>query len=118
MVVGSVAPAFSPSARPRVAVTGDGTLAAVSEPNRVAVLELPGAAPFAELAIDAAAEASEVAWVGAPPRLLVLARHAAHSVVQLVDPFGPRTIAELRLDAPMRLCAAVGAHALALGAHG
>ncbi|HEY1556148.1 MAG TPA: hypothetical protein VGF94_15020 [Kofleriaceae bacterium] len=110
--------AFSPAACPRLAVASDGTLAAVHEPDRVAVLELPGAAPFAEVGIDPEAAASDVAWVGAPPRLLVLSRYAAHSTVHLVDPYGPRTIAEIRLEAPMKLCATVGTHALAVGALG
>jgi len=48
----------------------------------------------------------------------VLSRYAAHSTVHLLDPYGPRTIAEIRLEAPMRLFASVGAHALAVGALG
>ncbi len=114
----SEAPRFSPGDRPRVAIAGDGTLAVVSEASRAVILELPGAAPFAEVGIDPEAGASEVAWVGAPPRLVVLSRYAAHSTVHLIDPHGPRTIAEIRLEAPMRLVASVGAHALAVGAVG
>jgi len=109
---------YTPAGRARVAVAGDGTLAAIIEPARAVVLELPGGAPFAEIGVDPDAEASEVAWVGAPPRLVVLSRHAAHSTVHLVDPYGPRTIAEIRLEAPMRLYTSVGAHALAVGAVG
>ena len=109
---------YTPAGRPRVAVAADGTLAAIAEPARAVVLELPGGAPFAEIGIDPGAEASEVAWVGAPPRLIVLSRYAAHSTVHLIDPYGPRTIAEIRLEAPMRLYASVGSHALAVGAVG
>ena len=57
-------------------------------------------------------------WIGAPPRLVVLSRYAAHSTVHLLDPYGPRTIAEIRLEAPMKLCASVGSHVLAVGALG
>lgn len=105
---------FSPAARPHVLVAADGSIAAIQEPARIAIVELPSCTAFAELGIDAAQEA-DIAWVGTPPRLLVLARHANHSVVHLVDPFGPRTIAELRLEAPMKLSAAVGSHALVIG---
>jgi hypothetical protein len=111
-------PGFAPADRPRVAVASDGTLAAIHEPTRVAIVELPGCASFAEVGIDPDAGATDVVWVGAPPRLLVLSRYAAHSTVHLLDPYGPRSIAEIRLEAPMKLCAAVGAHALAVGALG
>lgn len=105
---------FVPGERPRVAVASDGTLAAIHEPSRVTVVELPGCAPFAELALDKAAVASDVAWIGAPPRLVVIHQHASHAIAQLVDPYGPRTVAELRLDAPARLHAAAGGYALAI----
>ncbi|NVB85304.1 MAG: hypothetical protein HOV81_43475, partial [Kofleriaceae bacterium] len=118
MVVNAQAAAFVPAARPQVVVAADGTLAAIHEPSRVVVLEVPTCSPFAELGIDADAAASDVAWVGTPPRLLVLSRHSAHSMVYLVDPFGPRTIAEMRLEAPMKLYASVGNHALVIGSLG
>ena len=98
-------------------MSSDGTLAAIAEASRAVVLELPGGAPFAEIGIDASA-ASDIAWVGALPRLLVLSRHAAYSTAHLIDPHGPRTIAEIRLETPMKLVASVGAHGLAVGAHG
>jgi hypothetical protein len=109
---------FSPETRSRVAIASDGTLAAIHEPTRIVVVEVPGCAAFAEVGIDPEAVESEIAWVGAPPRMLVLSRYAAHSTVHLLDPYGPRTIAEIRLEAPMKLFAAVGAHALAVGALG
>ena len=118
MVARSEAPGFSPADRPRVAIASDGTLAAIAESTRVVVLEIPGAEPFAEIGIDADASANEIAWVGAPPRLIVLSRYLAHSTVHLIDPYGPRTIAEIRLEAPMKLFATVGAHALAVSAMG
>jgi hypothetical protein len=110
--------AFAPAARPIVTVSPDGTLAAIQEPSRIAIVELPSCSSFAELGLDGEAHATEVAWVGTPPRLLVLARYSGHTKVHLVDPFGPRTIAELRLEAPMKLCASVGMHALVIGALG
>jgi len=96
---------FTPEARPKLAIASDGTLAAVLEPTRIHVLELPGCTPFAEVGIDPDAGGSEVAWIGAPPRLLVLSRYAAHSALHLIDPHGPRPIAEIRLEAPMKLAA-------------
>jgi hypothetical protein len=104
--------------RPRIAVAANATLAAVSEPTRIVLLELPAAAPSGEIGVDPDAEGFDFLWVGAPPRLLVLSRYAAHSIVHLLDPQGPRMIAQLRLDAPMQLAAAVGSHALALGSLG
>ena len=83
-----------------------------------ALAELPSCTAFAELGLDPEAQDADVAWVGTPPRLLVLARYSGHSRVHLVDPFGPRTISELRLEAPMKLYASVGTHALVIGTLG
>jgi hypothetical protein len=118
VVPSSSTPAFVPSDRPAVAVAADGTLAAIQEPTRITVVEIPSGSQFAELGTDPNAVASEVAWVGTPPRLLVLSRFEAHSTVHLVDPFGPRSIAEIRLESPMRLYAAAGSFALAIGSAG
>lgn len=109
---------FTPAEKPRIAIAMDGTLAAIHEPTRITIVDLPGCGAFAEVGIDPEAGSSQVAWVGAPPRLAVLSRYAAHSTVHLLDPHGPRTIAEIRLEAPMKLMASVGAHALAVGALG
>ena len=117
----SQAGGFRPLDPPRVTVAGDGSLAAIHETSRVTILELPAGAAFAEVDVDPEALASEVAWVGAPPRLLVVARYAAHSTVHLLDPGGPRgprTLAEIRLESPMRLFATVGASALVVGSLG
>jgi hypothetical protein len=109
---------FTPAERPRLAVAVDGMLAAIHEPARVTVVELPNLAPFAEIGIDREASACDVAWVGMPPRLLVLSRYEAYSRVHLLDPYGPRTIAEIRLESPMRLVGTIGGHALAVGEQG
>ncbi len=109
---------FAPQVRPRVAVAADGSLAAIVEPTRVTVIELPSGATVAEIGVDLEASGCEVAWVGAPPRLLVHSRYMAHSTVHLVDAHGPHTVAEIRLESPMRLYATVGPHALAVGALG
>src|SRR5512133_2512955 len=106
--------AFAPVDPPRLAVAADGMLAAVVERARITMLELPSCIAFAALGLDLEV-ASEGAWVGTPPRLLVLSRMAHTSRVHLIDPLGPRTICELRLETPMRLAASVGAHALLLG---
>lgn len=111
-------PAFSPLDRPRVAIAGDGRWAAVADSTRIGLIELPGRATSAELALEAEARASEIAWVGAPPQLAVLTRHPAHTTVRLVDPHGARPLGELRLDAPMRLLSSVGPHVLAVGPPG
>ncbi|HEX2689193.1 MAG TPA: hypothetical protein VHN14_21375 [Kofleriaceae bacterium] len=107
---------FSPVESPGVSVAADGTFAAITESPRVTLLELPSGTAFAEIGVDPDALASEVAWVSTPPRLLVLSRYAAHTTVHLLDPSGPHTIAEIRMESPMRLCATVGAFALVVGA--
>src|SRR5215468_7396894 len=109
---------FTPAEPPRVAVAADGTMGAIYESSQVTVLELPGGVPFAEIGADPDALASDVAWLGAPPRLLVLSRYDAYSTAHLLDPYGPRTIAEIRLETPMRLYATVGAVALVVGGLG
>jgi hypothetical protein len=106
---------FVPVDPPRLAVASDGTLAAVHEASRITIVELPGGDAFAEVGMDPEAAESELGWVGSPPRLVVLSRFASHSTLYLLDPHGPRTIAEIRLEAAMRLYATVGAHALAVG---
>ncbi|MEO6771598.1 MAG: hypothetical protein ABI467_01065 [Kofleriaceae bacterium] len=118
MVARSASSTFVPADKPRISIASDGTLAAIHEPTRITVIDLPGCSPFAEVGIDPEASTSEVMWIGAPPRLAVLSRYAAHSTVHLLDPYGPRTIAEIRLEAPMKLMASVGTHALAVGALG
>jgi hypothetical protein len=102
----------------RVAVALDGSVATVFESSRVTVLALPDGTAFAEIGVDPDAVASEVAWIGAPPRLLVLSRYAAHCTAHLLDPHGPRTLAEIRLESPWRLYATVGAAALVIGTLG
>src|SRR6195256_6130960 len=93
---------YTPAESARVAVAADGTVAAVCEPSRITLLALPDGVAFAEIDVDPEALASEVAWLGAPPRLLVLSRYEAYSTAHLLDPQGPRPIAEIRLEAPMR----------------
>jgi hypothetical protein len=117
-MVAPYAGGYAPFEEPRISVGGDGSLAAIHEASRVTLLEIPSGAAFAEIGVDPDALASEVAWIGAPPRLLVLSRYAAHSTVHLLDPYGPRTIAEIRLESPMRLFATVGAAALVVGSLG
>lgn len=119
MVAHSASPgSYAPIEPPRVAVSGDGTLAAVLESARVTLLEVPSAVAFAEIGIDPDSLGSDVAWVGAPARLLVLSRYAAHSTVHLLDPRGPRAIAEIRLESPMHLVAAVAGSGLLVGSRG
>lgn len=102
----------------RLAVAIDGSVATLYEASRITVLALPDGTAFAEIGVDPEALVSEVAWLGAPPRLLVMSRYAAHSTAHLLDPYGPRTVAEIRLETPVRLFASVGSTALIVGALG
>ncbi|MEJ7600488.1 MAG: hypothetical protein WKG01_21445 [Kofleriaceae bacterium] len=110
------ASSYLPAERPRIAVAGDGTLAAIIESARVTIVELPSGVERSAIGTDSDASATEAVWVGT--RLLVLTRFTAHSTVALIDPSGPRTISEIRLESPMRMFAAVGNHALVVGATG
>ncbi len=99
-------------------MAGDGTLAAIVESTRVTIVALLDGSVVAEVGIDDEAVASDSMWVGTPPRLLVLSRFAAHSTVHLLDPDGPRKVAEIRLESAMQLVASVSVHALAMGSIG
>jgi hypothetical protein len=108
----SQAGGFSPLEPLHVAVAADGSVAAIREAARITLVELPSAIAFAEIGVDPDAAASDIAWVGTPPRLIVLSRYAASSTVHLLDPHGPHTLAEIPLDSPMRLFSTVGSYAL------
>jgi hypothetical protein len=109
--------AFSPADRPRVVVSEDGSAAAIREPFRITLVDLPVGTAASTLELDPAAQAIDVGWV-APTRLLVLSRYAAHSTVQLFDPRRTRPTAELWIEARLRLVATTGAHALIVGTVG
>ena len=109
---------FVPETRPLVAISADGSLGAIHEPTRIGIIELSGGVAFAEIGVDPLAEATEIAWVGIQPRLLVVSRFAKQSTVHLLDPHGPRTVAEIRMESAIRLYATVGTHALVVGSVG
>ena len=91
----------------------DGGLAALTEPTRVLVVDLPTADPISEIGVHSG---TEVAWLGS--KLLVLSRTEDQTTVHLVDPYGPETLAEIRLASAVALFAAVNTHALVIGAQG
>jgi hypothetical protein len=95
----------------------DGVHAAIVEASRIVVVALPHAAPIAEIGVATSLEHTDVAWVGSPARLLVLSRRATHSTVHLIDLESLRARAEIQIEGTMRLGAAVGAHALVIGAN-
>jgi hypothetical protein len=99
-----------------IVASPDGGHAAIVEPGRIVVVELERATPIAEIGVATALDHTDVAWIGAPPRLLVLSRHATHSTVHLIDLDGPRARAEIQIEGTMRIGATVGAHALVIGA--
>jgi hypothetical protein len=107
----------SPTDRPRLVVSADGSLAAIGEPTRIIVVDLPSGQPVSEIGTDRTAE-YDFGWLGSPPRLLVLSRHEDHTQVHLLDPHGPESVAEIQLASAVALFATVGAHALVVGAQG
>ena len=102
----------------RIVVAADGTFAAVIQPHRICVLDLPSAAELWEIGTDAAATAVDAAWVGSPPRLLVLSRFETWSTVHLLDVRAADSVGELKLASPARMLACVGQHALVIGDNG
>ena len=99
-----------------IVASPDGGHAAIVEPGGIVVVELESATPIAEVGVATALEHTDVGWIGTPPRLLVLSRHATHSTVHMIDLDGPRARAEIQIEGTIRLGATVGAHALVLGA--
>ncbi|HET7504622.1 MAG TPA: AAA family ATPase [Kofleriaceae bacterium] len=98
-----------------IVASPDGSHAAIVEPGRIVVVELEHGAQVAEVGVATTPEHTDVAWIGAPPRLLVLSRRATHSTVHLIDLDGPRARAEIQIEGMMRIGATVGAHALVIG---
>jgi len=98
-----------------VVTSPDGAYAAIVETERVVVVELARATTIAEVGVATALEQTDVAWIGTPPRLLILSRRATNSTVHLIDLDGPRVRAEIQIEGTMRIGATVGAHALVIG---
>ncbi|HET9620000.1 MAG TPA: hypothetical protein VFP84_01445, partial [Kofleriaceae bacterium] len=94
----------------------DGKHVAIVEAGKITVLELAGANQIAEVGVATAPEHTDVAWIGAAPRLLVLSRRATHSTVHLIDLEGPRARAEIQIEGMMRIGATAGHYALVIGA--
>lgn len=107
--------ALGPPNTVRVVVSADGGLAAVVEPTRIAVVRLADLVVEAEIGIEGGADANDVAFAGAPPRLVVLAHTAQRTCLYLIDPIGPRKISDLQFRAPMRIAAVSGRHVLLAG---
>jgi len=114
-MVQTPAPSIEAPGVVRVKTSEDGMYAAVVEPDRIIVLELPELTLAAEIGIDGDARTNDVAWVGTPARLLVLNRSGAANRLYVVDPRGPTKLGEIELRAPMAIRAASGAFALLAG---
>src|SRR5688500_3418144 len=95
-----------------VVVSPAGDLAAVVHGDSLQILGLPDLAQVGEVGLDAEAIATDVALVGNPARLVVLAHHPDRTRIHVIDPRGPSPIADVSLHAQMRLLAASGDHIL------
>lgn len=104
---------FVPAERAVLVVAPDGSLAAVVESRRIVIVELTGNAPLIEVEIDPGATDAQVGWIGESRRLLVVERHASHSLCALVDPRTGQRIVEQRFAGTMYLGATRGDRALA-----
>lgn len=103
--------AFVPVEPAMLAVSVDGSLGAIQESSRISIVDLAEAGvAFAEIGIGA--NRTDIGWVGTLPRLLVVSQLPTHTSVHLIDPHGPRTLAETKLEVGSRLVATVGSHAL------
>jgi hypothetical protein len=111
---------FVADAPQMVSASPDGAWVAIVDVGGVAIVDPVSAAVHAEVPIAEDA-ACEVAWAGAPSRLVVVNRFAAHAVVQLVDVGTagvPRPLGEVRLDHPAHVLATGTLHALLVGERG
>lgn len=107
--------AFIPVDRSRVTIAQDGSLAALQEPTRITLIALPSGEPFGVIHTVGDAAATDVGWIGSPPRLLVLSRLETTTRVRIVDPRAARLVAERSLDVLAQLRACVDDHALVSG---
>src|ERR1043165_456359 len=94
----------------------DGSHAAIIESGRIVVIDLAHGATVAEVGVATTPEHTDVAWIGASARLIVLSRRGTHSTVHLIDIEGPRARAEIQIEGMMRIASTVGPHALVIGA--
>jgi hypothetical protein len=96
----------------RLVVSGDGTFAALVEPERVILVRLPALTIESEVGIKGDAVANHVAFTGSPPRLVLLSQVTTQGCLYLIDPVGPRKLGELRFATSMRIAATSGNHVL------
>lgn len=96
----------------RLVVSGDGSFAALVEPERVILIRLPALTIESELGVKGDAGANHVAFTGSPSRLILLSNIHTQSCLYVIDPVGPKKLGELRFATPMRIAAASGNHVL------
>lgn len=99
--------------------TGDHPLVAIVEPERVAVVSAPDGELVAEVGLRADAEGVDVAWLGQPPRLVVVSRLHDCTELHLLDVTaegGARMCGDRRVEGSMRLMAVNGNYGLLCGA--
>jgi hypothetical protein len=94
-----------PKGPPTVEVADGAGLVAIVEPDRIAVATLPDLGLRCEIGVDPEAAGSDAVFVGRE-RLLVTSRFTSHTIAYLIDPNGPRKLAELRIESPIYLLAA------------
>ncbi|HET9624499.1 MAG TPA: hypothetical protein VFP84_24170 [Kofleriaceae bacterium] len=116
--------AHVPLTAPRVALHPDGQYAAIVEPSRITLVDVPSGAPIGELGPEIAQShdgaPTEVVWVGSEPRLVLVRHEAARCQILLIDVTldGPRLLADALFKVPMRLMASAGVFVLVTGSQG
>lgn len=86
-------------------------MVAIVEPERIVVATLSDFGLRCEIGVDPEAAGSDAVFVGRE-RLVVTSRFTAHTMAYLIDPSGPRKLAELRIESPIYLLAASDVHVL------
>jgi hypothetical protein len=92
----------------RLAVSDAGLFAATVDAGCVTVFDSGLCSMISEIGIAGSGDANDVAFVGAQPRLVVLARAASRTLLHVIDPTGPRKLGELVLPAGSRIGAVGG----------
>jgi len=106
-----------PAGPPRVDVAEGAQSIAIVEPERIVVAGLPDLVGRCEIGVDPDATSCAAVFLGAE-RMLVTSSYAAHTLAYLIDPIGPRKLAEVRIESPVRVLAVSGDRALVAGAVG
>lgn len=101
-----------------VLVSPDGAWIALVGAEQIELVDAALLTGAGQIGIDAAAEGVDVALIGDPLRLVVVARYDGSARLHVIDPRGPTAIGELALRSSLRMIGASGDHVWLTGPSG